>query len=287
MGRIRRPDLPGVAFHLTQRLQNGAHLLTPRLRWQLLHLLRRHARRSDARILAYVFMTNHLHLVVVQGIQPLSRLMQPYLLAAALAIHAVHGTRGHAFERRYQDRICRDADHLRRAIAYTHANPVRAGMCSDPAGYPWSSHRAYEFARQQRYGPRLDLRYGLEVFAELGGRNNATAGYVRTLADMLRDNSRNPLWSGTPAGEPPHGLREPRVAVADRNLELIVLGETILQEIAPDLELREIVSRYGSRRCVHARRAVAMGASRAGFRNSEIARLLCVSESTISRMLRP
>src|SRR5690606_28499612 len=96
-----------------------------------------------AELFAYVIMPNHLHLVLRQGEEPLWRFMQPYLRRIAIQVQRTHEREGRVFERRYRDRYCADADHLRTAILYTHLNPIRAGLCSDPREYPWSSHLAW------------------------------------------------------------------------------------------------------------------------------------------------
>jgi hypothetical protein len=41
--------------------------------------------------------------------------------------------------REYRDRYIRDDTHLRAVVAYIHDNPVKAGLCTTPASWPWSS----------------------------------------------------------------------------------------------------------------------------------------------------
>jgi len=48
---------------------------------------------------------------------------------------------GHVFQGRYRsERVTRDA-HFLEACRYIVLNPVRAGLCSHPAEWPWSSFR--------------------------------------------------------------------------------------------------------------------------------------------------
>ena len=63
-----------------------------------------------------------------------------------------HGRRGHLFEERYGSALLRSEEHLLSAARYIALNPVRAGLCHDPADWPWSSHRATAgFAPRPRF----------------------------------------------------------------------------------------------------------------------------------------
>lgn len=119
MGRQLRPQLPGVPFHVTARVQGRAAWFTGVER-PLENRILAAPRRSDATLLAYAVMPNHLHLVVVQGSQPLSQLMQPLLTRIALLVQRRTGREGHIFERRFRASPCLDPDYLRNAIAYVH-----------------------------------------------------------------------------------------------------------------------------------------------------------------------
>ncbi|MCC7258152.1 MAG: transposase [Gammaproteobacteria bacterium] len=101
------------------------------------------AERLAARIHAYCWMTNHLHLLVQVADAPLGCLMLRIASRYAHRIQAPLATTGHLFERRYHA-VLVDADcHLLAIVRYIHLNPVRAGTVTDPADYRWSSHRAY------------------------------------------------------------------------------------------------------------------------------------------------
>jgi len=88
-------------------------------------------------------MTNHIHVLVQISTAPLGQLILRIASQYARAVQARLDTTGHLFERRYHAVVV-DADaYLKTLVRYIHLNPVRAGLVTDPAAYPWSSHRIY------------------------------------------------------------------------------------------------------------------------------------------------
>jgi putative transposase len=299
MGRNRRPNLPGVAFHLTARLQARAHLFTPALRTKVVRSIERQALRSDARVLAYVVMSNHLHLVVIQGEQALGLFMQPLLRRIAVLVQAEYNTEGHVFEQPYRDRICRDLAHLRNAIAYTHANPVRAGMCRDAADYAWSSFRYYVQEERRSHGAGtlpVHARLGLEAFFEEG---IAEAGAARArLMELTVDAANNKLAVPDSNPDPAFGADHhdsaghARAAARQRQRPgsrppLEQIGSAVLDEYAADLDLQltDITGRRGTRRIQRLRATIAFAGACAGYSGTEIAAVLQLTPSAVSRML--
>ncbi|HUG40557.1 MAG TPA: transposase [Longimicrobiales bacterium] len=296
MARPPRPNVPGHAFHLTTRLQDRAHRFTGPIRDRVLHAIARNVARSDIRLLAFVVMTNHLHLVVIQGTRSLGRFMQPLLTSIALLVRGAHGLEGHVFERRFHHTACRDLDHLRNAIAYTHANPVRAGLCEHPRDYRWSSHALYESgARRRRRGAAVavDVATGLTAFTAHGPATRDPRGsYLLFLESFLCA----PPWEPDSPAVPSERSRQAEATVARDDDGLhgsgcparpaldCIAAEVLDYRGAPTFD--EVTSRWGSRARFDARTRIAFNASRAGYTGREIATFLKVTEGAVSRMLR-
>jgi putative transposase len=285
MPLLRRPNLPGVSFHLTARLQNRVHLLTPELRTAVVRLLAVRLRVSDARLLAYVVMSNHLHLVVRQGEQPLSALMQPFLRSTAALLQGRCGLEGHVFERRYADRVIRNADHMRAAIGYVHANPVRAGMVSEPADYVWSSHRLYVRCGRVR-GMRVpvDWREGLRESGFGNAAAEAAQRYSAYLGELMAD-VRSLSKPEKAASRIDPGNQA--CAAASRQEDRAARLTSLVEQTVADEALREqLRSRWGSRERLRFRHAFVLEAARHGFSGVEIAQFLQISPASVSRILR-
>lgn len=108
-----------------------------------LSLLQQHAASGGVRILAYVLMSNHIHLVLSTTETNLSSFIR--------RVHGIYGARfnhkyarsGHLFGGRFYSDPVETDEHLLASTRYIHRNPVKAHMVERPEHYAWSSYRAY------------------------------------------------------------------------------------------------------------------------------------------------
>jgi len=100
-----------------------------------------------ARVHAYCWMTNHIHLLVQVGEVPLSRVMLRIASRYARSVQKRFQTTGHLFECRYHAVLVDADEYLLTLIRYIHLNPVEACMTGSVDDYPWSSHHNYVGAR--------------------------------------------------------------------------------------------------------------------------------------------
>ena len=87
-------------------------------------------------------MGNHYHLLAETPTGALSQAMHRINSGYAKHFNQEHETEGHLFERRYQSWVMGSQERAMEAVRYIVRNPVRAGLCVSPAGWPWSSHVA-------------------------------------------------------------------------------------------------------------------------------------------------
>ena len=98
--------------------------------------------RDGWRLIAYVFMGNHLHLLV-ETIRPtISKGMHRLATRYVQWFNQRHGYEGHLFERRFRSRLVETEAQLFETARYIALNPVRAGMCAKPQDWRWSSYAA-------------------------------------------------------------------------------------------------------------------------------------------------
>jgi putative transposase len=132
-----------MTFHITSRGVRKEPLFHDRLDFvRLLGVIDDAVAVSEWVCLAYCLMTNHFHLVVRLGRASLSSGMHRINSQYARRYNERHGQVGHVFEARFAAAAVIHESHLFEALRYVPLNPVRAGICSDPGEWEWSSFRA-------------------------------------------------------------------------------------------------------------------------------------------------
>jgi REP element-mobilizing transposase RayT len=156
--------------------------------------------------LSYCLMRNHYHLLIELEEPRLSCGMQRLNGNYARSFNDRHGREGGLFDARFWSRQVTDDRHFHAAVRYINRNPVAARLCSDPATWPWSSHR--ELTGTVERG-RIAVARTLLL---LGGSDGA-------------DQERYLDLVGAPCREPiaEFSVRLPMLSAADRAHELIRL----------------------------------------------------------------
>ena len=97
------------------------------------------AHYTEAILLAYVFMNNHVH-IIVRTEDP-ERFMMKFRYAYNKYFNAKYHRRGRLGEEQFFKIELEGLYHLLTAIAYVLRNPVHHGICATPFGYEFSSIR--------------------------------------------------------------------------------------------------------------------------------------------------
>lgn len=93
-------------------------------------------------IYAFCVMDNHIHLIIKEGNDSLSRSIKRIAISYALFFNKKYKRIGHVFQDRYKSENIEDDRYLLSAIRYVHQNPLKAGISSIDEYY-WSSYREY------------------------------------------------------------------------------------------------------------------------------------------------
>ncbi|HKW28714.1 MAG TPA: transposase [Verrucomicrobiae bacterium] len=102
------------------------------------------------RLLAWVVMPNHVHLLVEIWQTPQAQLIKDWKGYSARRINRVLNQRGKLWQDDYWDRYIRDETHYRKVVHYIESNPVKAGLVKSPEQWPFSSARFQsEYSRIQ------------------------------------------------------------------------------------------------------------------------------------------
>jgi putative transposase len=106
-----------------------------------LQIFRASVRRYRWEIWAVSLMTTHYHVVLHSTCERLSNGMQWLNGRYAQDFNRRHGRKGHLFADRFRSWVIEDEEYLAAACRYAVFNPVRAGLCGDPAEWPWNASR--------------------------------------------------------------------------------------------------------------------------------------------------
>jgi putative transposase len=144
MARLGRYFLGGQPLHVIQRGNNRQAIFFEAADYGLYRdWLGQAAARYGVGIHAYVLMTNHVHLLATpRESESLPRMMQSLGRRYVRHVNKRYRRSGTLWEGRYRAAPIDSDAYFLTCSRYIELNPVRAGMVSDPADYPWSSHRA-------------------------------------------------------------------------------------------------------------------------------------------------
>ena len=149
MPRKQRCCPPGLPVHVVQRGNNRQICFAEDVDFKAYaHWLREGAGKYGVEVHAWVLMTNHVHLLATpRAPDAISRCMQFIGRLYVRRFNCRYQRSGTLFEGRFRSSIVQNRTYLLACQRYIELNPVRAGMVSDPANYPWSSYRAHAFGQ--------------------------------------------------------------------------------------------------------------------------------------------
>jgi putative transposase len=132
----------GLVYHALNRGNNRAPVFCEAADYQLfLQALGQTKNRYPFRLYAFCLMGNHFHLVLEPDVgQSISRILQSLTVAHTWHYHRMRATTGHVWQGRFKSPVISADAHLLTVMRYVESNPLRAGMVTDLAEYPWSSY---------------------------------------------------------------------------------------------------------------------------------------------------
>lgn len=144
MPRPHRIAFAGAIYHITAHGINDEPVFVHADDRQVyIALLSELLQTKVVRLLAYILMTNHIHLVLQTAEPNVSEVMQRLHGRYAAYFNRRYGRRGHLFGDRFWSDVVDSDEYLLEVSGYVHLNPVRAGVSDRPEDYEWSSFRDY------------------------------------------------------------------------------------------------------------------------------------------------
>jgi putative transposase len=98
---------------------------------------------SDFKLYGYCLMGNHAHLLICQGEESLSQVMQRLFSSYVYWYNWKYDRIGHLFQERFKSEVVETDAYLITVLRYIHQNPVKAGITDSAEKYRWSSCGEY------------------------------------------------------------------------------------------------------------------------------------------------
>jgi len=247
------------------------------------------------RILAWVLMGNHYHLVVKTDSVPLWRSMLRLQSDVARGFNRRHRYLGRLWQSRYRARLIDTENYLRQAVSYVHLNPVAAGVVRDPADYCYCGHAEILGVQPLRL---VDLREFARGFTDgnAGDARGLYLSWIRNVAEARWVNQGIhdlPWWK---EAQDLHEITDPErhpesrtfddQSLEDDRVTLTIDRFGALFEHHSGWKLEDLSSILKRPELVRARvEFTVLAVARYGFRSTEAARLIGKHPASISRWI--
>jgi len=180
MARLPRYVIPGQPQHIIQRGNNRQIIFAAEADYQFFRdALIDAALKHGLRIHAYVWMTNHIHLLATPEYDDsIGKVFQSAGRKYVQYFNHTHKRSGTLWEGRYRATVVDSEHYLLTLMRYIEMNPVRAGMVAHPRDYLWSSYRSNALGET---GENADWLTPHVEYERLGGDAAERQGAYRQL----------------------------------------------------------------------------------------------------------
>ncbi len=180
MARLRRYCPAGIPVHVIQRGNNRENCFRESQdKATYYQYLRNASNEYLAKVHAWVFMSNHVHLLVTpEDSCSISKLMQSLGRQYVYYFNKKYSRTGTLWEGRFRSCLVQSEKYFLICQRYIELNPVRAGIAVDPVAFHWSSYKA------NALGAESELVTPHEVFLSLGRSARDRRSAYRALFDQ-------------------------------------------------------------------------------------------------------
>ena len=98
---------------------------------------------SGFELYAYCLMSNHIHLLLRAGKESPGMIFRRIGAKFVYWYNTKYDRTGHLFQDRFRSEVVENDEYFLTVMRYIHQNPVKAGICSEPQEYPYSSFARY------------------------------------------------------------------------------------------------------------------------------------------------
>lgn len=264
MSNRKREFVTDGIYHLIQRGHNKTYIFNEQIdKAGFLEMIKKTREVLPFHVLYYVLMDNHYHLIVQMQQVPIGKAMHDISLAYSKYYNKKYHCSGSVYGQRFRAYPVDKTSYLLQLILYIANNPVKAGLVKRPSEYRWCAHlevvsRRGGIVSTQRLFEILGgtAEKGAKVYNELIRQNIVPVSQAPTESDFIRERRADQL-------------------------------EALLDETIGDrTSIKHIRSGSRDSLSIQIRREFTQLATSQGFKTTEIAHLLNVTDRSI-RSMRP
>lgn len=143
MARIARQISSTGVYHIILRgIEKKDIFLDSNDKRKIIEELKRTKEKYEYSIYAYCLMSNHIHLLIKDNKDNISKAIQSFAVAYSLYFNKKYHRVGHLFQNRFNSRCVEDERYLLNVQRYIHRNPEKAKIAKTEE-YNWSSYKEY------------------------------------------------------------------------------------------------------------------------------------------------
>lgn len=141
--RIARKYSEVKVYHITIRgIDKQNIFLDEDDKRKFISIIKETKEKYNYEIYAYCLMDNHVHLVIYDKEQKISKIMQSIEISYVFYFNMKYDRIGHLFQDRFFSKKVEDREYLKMVCRYIHQNPLKAGL-GKTEEYKWSSYKEY------------------------------------------------------------------------------------------------------------------------------------------------
>lgn len=163
MSRISRKVFKSGFFHIMVQGINKEYIFKDKKDKSFyLFLMKKYYNKFKIQIVSYCIMDNHAHIILyTKNIEEISNYMHNLNLVYSKYYNTKMNRLGYVFRDRYKSQLIYDRDYLFKCMKYIHMNPVKAKIVKKEEDYEYSSYN--EFINQTDFVTRFIIN---EVFID-------------------------------------------------------------------------------------------------------------------------
>lgn len=185
MPRQARVREENSTYHIIQRGNERKSIFASDIdKSKFLDILQKMKEKYNFLIYGYCILDNHVHLIINDNGNDISKLMKSVNISYAFYYNHVYDRCGHLFQDRFRSKLIMKDSYLLQVSKYIHNNPVKAGIVKKAEDYGWSSFNIYTEKIENTDG-LVDVNKVLSILSM--SRSQALRQYVKYVEDEEKD----------------------------------------------------------------------------------------------------